>query len=302
MLEKNKVFFGEKGHTATSLSHLVNIATLQIQEFNSEIENLSFLSKSISLLDSQHDSKTISIGKDIEFLDNIESKINKVGLLKGFIAWVREAVKAKEFETKRLNLYSFNDYINDLKLDVRNPVYKPDVNADDVISEYNIRIRADYFRLQALASNIGSIIHSDGQFDKAVKKYQHRVNNPIEVTQDGKNTIIVEYAVSISSPDLESRFMHLQKTYREYQAEFNKLQYTIEKEVQQRNIAIKLENAKISQEHNAKISSLQSDFELYVMTELKYIQDLKIVLPNAFTEVFNYLNSLTNGDSDSNTN
>ena len=95
-------FFSENGLTSTSANHVANLAKEYVQNIEKDLSNTSFINTSVTLIDSNNN-VTTSIGKDAAFLELVETKLNKISDAKSLIAWLREALKAKENLQAELN-------------------------------------------------------------------------------------------------------------------------------------------------------------------------------------------------------
>lgn len=111
MKKINEIFFakeGEKGVTSSSANYLANMATELLESFNNNMRNLSFIDKKVSIVGS--DSAILaSKGIELKKFEGIPIAIDEASKLYAFIAYIKEAIKAKEDEIATARKYSFND-------------------------------------------------------------------------------------------------------------------------------------------------------------------------------------------------
>lgn len=197
-MESNSVFFSDNGLTSTSANHVANLAKEYVQNIEKDLNNTSFVNTSVTLIDSNNNVK-ISIGKDATFLELVETKLNKISDAKSLIAWLREALKAKENLQAELNRLSLADWVKMEKNETL-PEYPERDNymtEDDYYASLNIKDRNRYYMLETQAAVYGKYIHPSGAFSKAREELSDKLNRPHEVKEDGRDTIIYNYNPSV---------------------------------------------------------------------------------------------------------
>ena len=90
-MDKTK-FFGVSGLTSTSANHIANMAKEYYQALNEELENIRWYDTTIQLI-SANENKTLSKGQTST---EINATVDKIYKCKALIAWLREALKAKD--------------------------------------------------------------------------------------------------------------------------------------------------------------------------------------------------------------
>lgn len=285
------IFFGEQGLTSTSAGYVANLAKEYIAGLEEFINNLSFYNTDIQLLSSQ-ETKSLSRGNDSTSLPNITMALRTIAKAKSLIAWLREALKAKEHMITQLSR-------TDMELwAIKNGKTLPEVGEiapyteEMEISKLSVKDRNNYFKLQTYAAVFGKAIHPDGPVNKARVEFADKLRNPTKLQGTGRDGIIYSYSPTVAQEDLENTFFALQKQQRAYQAEFNKLAHTITENVfaeQQRRLKQKADNYN---KYSLAMRELTNEFAQYTQAEIKKISDLKIVIPDDLKDIYDVVKSL----------
>ena len=106
----NEIFFDNHGLTSTSASHLADLAQEVIAGNEAKLKNMTFLTTKVDIVGSASESgKTICVGYDGNMLAQVRPLLEEIASMNAFCAWMREAVKAKDKELKRVaNLHLKN--------------------------------------------------------------------------------------------------------------------------------------------------------------------------------------------------
>ena len=94
-MEKDKVFFSKDGLTTTSANHIANMAKEAYKSLETKLNTAVFYTTEIGILGGNA-SNTLKEGVDDNFLKDIYPDLMHIAELKSLIAWLREAIKAKE--------------------------------------------------------------------------------------------------------------------------------------------------------------------------------------------------------------
>ena len=291
MKEKNKVFFGENGITSTSANHIANIAKEYVQHLQKEDAAICFLDCKVSWIPSLS-SKNINYGIKSDALKRIPENLEKITEANSLIAWLREAIKAKEAEMRDISTLDLKNYLEVEKTDypVRPSKVKYDfVEFDDIMATLSIKEREEYYGLETKCAAIGKLIHSEGSFSKARKDLQQRILQPITVQGE---TMIYEYTPSVMLREVEDMFFTLQNEHRSAQASLNAIKFKIQQKVDEIN---QKENSKFSfdtAEYNNTCKKLQIDFNAYKEKMMAELSQLKILIPNSLKNIFEILNKI----------
>ena len=292
-MESNNVFFSENGLTSTSANHVANLAKEYVQNIEKDLSNTSFINISVSIIDSNND-VTISIGKDATFLELIENKLNKISAAKSLIAWLREALKAKEKLQQELNQLSLYDWIKTEKNETV-PVYpeRDDyMTEDDYYASLNIKDRNRYYMLETQAAIYGKYIHPSGAFSKAREELSDKLNKPHEVKEDGRDTIIYNYNPSVEQSKVEDLFFKLQKDYRQVQAQLNGMKHECELALSENRISIDNAYKEELEKYNQTINKYNVEYNLWTKKKSQEYASLKIAIPDNLKSIYNEVNSL----------
>lgn len=104
---ENKVFFGERGLTSTSANHVANLAKEFISSNENYLNSISFINCKVGLIGSDKD-QTYSLG--VQNLNDIEVILADIAKCKALIAWLREAIKAKNALISDINNLNISSY------------------------------------------------------------------------------------------------------------------------------------------------------------------------------------------------
>ena len=296
MQEKNKVFFDENGITSTSANHIANMAKEYVQQLQNEDAAINFLDCKVLLAVSK-DCKLINIANGVksDVIKKVPENLHKITEANSLIAWLREAIKAKESEMEDITALDFDSY---LKLEnIERPI-RPNrsnygyVEFKDILATLSIKEREEYYGLETKCAVIGKFIHPDGSFSHARKELQQRILQPMKVDGVGQNAMIYEYAPSIGAEEVENLFFSLQNEHRTAQASLNAIKFTIQQKVEEIN---QKENNRLSVDtntYNNTYKKLQVDFSAYKEKNRAELSKLKIVIPNALANIFEILNNI----------
>lgn len=281
---ERKCFFGDNGLTSTSANHIANLAKEKISQLEEQLNRISFLQVTISLIGSSEKS-VIESGITEEELNSIPDKIKEIAECKSLIAWLREAIKAKE------ELYN-----TERKREPEYDLVRP--TKDHVLTEYEyyeslpINERNRYYSLEAKAATIGKIIHPKGSYSTARKELDKRLVTPNTYEGSGRDTTIYGYLPTVDRNKVETIFFDLQNTQRNLQAELNSMKFACEQAIKesQRESDAKYYNE--LRDYNSKLEQIDAEFQKQKNENLAAIDKLKIVIPDSLMSIFNTIKSL----------
>lgn len=304
----------DKGLTQTSANHLCNIATEVIERIMASINNVSFIEEHVSLISS--DAKKLSAkGISEETLATIPDVLEKVSEYTAFIAWCREAIKAKDSIIKDIEDYTFNEYLIDNNITLEDypdqPTYpsKPTIITDaDIKNGWSIKEYALYLKTEAFAATFGKVIHKDGNYNIAMDNLNKKLSNPIDTSFNGRDTIIKEYEASVDPIKINETFFKLQSTQRQYEKALNGIKYTLKEKASETNIKAESDFRKAVeayrverqlyenkvQELDNTIDKFHSYYRAYVESEHNKASKLKIVIPDSMTNTWKELEEISN--------
>ena len=111
MNDINEIFFDNHGLTSTSASHLADLAQEVIAGNEAKLKNMTFVTTKVDIVGSPSESgKTICVGYDENMLNQVHPLLEEIASMNAFCAWMREAVKAKDKEMKRVANFTFEEW------------------------------------------------------------------------------------------------------------------------------------------------------------------------------------------------
>lgn len=208
MKKCNEVFFSDKGMTSTSANHLANIAAEVVQARKLELENVTFISEYISVLGTNREKVLVVEGNSAEDITRIKESLKFISEANSFIAWVREAIKAKEEELNEISNISLEDYCNLMKVEVPLLPSRMKKSSMKTFGTWNIKERNEYYSLEAYSAAIGKFIHPNGAFSKARKQLQAKLTRPHSVDKSSSSNIVIyDYIPSVELSTVEDSFL-----------------------------------------------------------------------------------------------
>ena len=221
----NDIYFGEEGMTSTSAQHVSAMANVMVQDVKQHIMGLRLYEKSIRVI-GDVECKVEEVNNTLPEISDGVKQICKANAL---IAWLREAVKERE---------KAQQYVQDMTLDKwmelegiekptsPQPPMMPKINFQDYntildtglsVKEYN-----RFVELNSALAVYGEMIHDKGLLTRQKNELARIMQNPTEVKESGRDTIITTYKVDVNiGVDLDKLYTELQSEYRKLQAEKN---------------------------------------------------------------------------------
>ena len=291
-MKKDLIFFGDKGLTATSANHVANIAKEFVTNTEEELEAVQFYSTSIGLI-SQEKEAVLHVGTDIEQIKAIPEKLERVAAAKSLMAWLREAIKAKERLTAEVKTIGLKEYCETMEIELPClPKRETDWTIDDVVATYSIKDRNRYYALEAKAATIGKYIHPSGEFATARKDFQKKLQKPKDASGSGRDMTIQTYVPTVCAEDVDEVFFALQRAHRDVQAELNGMKHNVEKAMQQDAMEKQEKYNDEFQQYAAEHERLTNEMKQYKLQELKKVQALRIVIPHDLTDIYEEMNRI----------
>ena len=294
MKEKNKIFFGTKGITSTSANHIANIAKEVMEESRALLENITFVNCNVGLISSDV-SRLTEKGYDTDELGNIVLSINKVAECNALIAYLREAIKAKEEELAYIEGISTSKFLKIKGIEIVDPRSSHSLDfmtEDDAIALLSQQERIRYLILEATAAAIGNRIHPGKSFAEARRKLELKRKEPIKLVGSGSDALVYTYSPSADVDEVNETFMQLQSAYRTANKQLNSLKFKVKQIMDDHNLKAKREYAAQSEEYDRIIATYAKQTEAFIEEQKKELLELKIVIPSDFQKLFDELNSL----------
>lgn len=294
MKEKNNIFFGTKGITSTSANHIANIAKEVMEESRALLENITFVNCNVGLISSDV-SRLTEKGYGTDELGNIVLSINKVAECNALIAYLREAIKAKEEELDYIEGISTSKFLKIKGIEIVDPrsSYSLDfMTEDDAIALLSQQERIRYLISEATAAAIGNRIHPGKSFAEARRKLELKRKEPIKLVGSGSDALVYTYSPSADVDEVNETFMQLQSAHRTANKQLNSLKFKVKQIMDDHNLKAKREYAAQSEEYDRVIATYAKQAEAFIEEQKKELLELKIVIPSDFQKLFDDLNAL----------
>lgn len=290
-MEQN-VFFTENGLTSTSANHIANLAKEYVQDEEMQLNSIRMVNCFVSVIGSSEKTQILK-GTDDSWLQWYTESVNGVTDAKSLIAWLREAIKAKEQMLKEIDSKDIEEWAeeNNITLPER-PVKRSVPTREQLIAELDIKERNRIYRLETEAAVIGKCIHPNGQFSDARKELHNRLSTPIEIKGEGRDALVYSYEPSCDFNDVDRIFFELQKWHRESQAELNSILFKIDERVKNEEISANAEYIEARKSYERDYETVRAEFKLWKDKESKRVSSLKIVIPNDLNKIYERVSKL----------
>ena len=276
---------GKDGLAITSANHLANISKEMYEALQSKLESLKLYSRDYMLAVNGNTYRVENESEQSE-LKNLSSSLKEIGLLKSLIAYLREAIKAKQ---ALLQDEAFEKHVEELvkagRADLEKPIAKQVISFEEELDKLSAEQKARYYTLEARCATIGAFIHPDGVFAKARKAFFEHKKDPVKVAGKGQEAEIHTFSSSFTAETVEKQFFALQTEYRSAQAEFNKLKGEVEERVAEANKVIASES----------LGAMKLWMETRKVERVKYdeaVKALKVVIPQNLREIYEKVNAV----------
>lgn len=295
-MEKDMIFFAAdgKGLTSTSANHLANLAKEMIRNIEASLADMKFYSTAVSLIGGENPN-LLNTGNTDGDVETVVDRLYKVAKAKSLIAWLREAIKAKDRmlkETKEMTLEGYAE-LRGIKLDE-----EPDVldygslSEEEYYASLPIGERCRYYTVEALAATLGKAIHEDGTFAMARKGLRNVAQSPHRVSGDGRDTLIYSYTPTVDEEKVEEVYFHLQKLYRDAQSQLNGMKQDCQNAIDKSSTKKYSELTKAMTEYNSRRKQLTVEMTEYINSEVQRIAALRIVIPESLIDIYDVVNNL----------
>lgn len=289
---KQSVFFAENGITSTSANHVANLAKEYVQDEELQLNNIRLVDCYVSVIGSSEKTQVCK-GVDDSWFEFFTENVVGVYEAKSLIAWLREAIKAKEQMLKDIDNMDIEEWAADNGITLpERPVKRSVPTREELIANLDIKERNRIYRLETEAAVIGKCIHPSGKFSDARKELHERLNTPIEIKGEGRDALVYSYEPSCDFNKVDNTFFELQKWHRESQAELNSILYKIDEQVRNDEIAANCEYVESRKAYEREYETFRAQFKLWKEQESKRVSSLKIVLPNELAKIYERVSKL----------
>lgn len=283
-MKKDMIFFGKAGLTSTSANYIANMAKEYVESAKERLEQISFVHKYIQILGGP---KT-QVNKGIKDLNFISEDLNTITDMYSLIAWLREAIKAKESLLEEINNTTIQEWAKkEGKTIPETPIRMDSITEEDIIANMLVGERNKYLSLQTKCSVMGKFLHPKGAFAEAKVAMKKAINTPIAYTESGRDTIVTSYYPSIIESEVNTCFFDLQKEWRSAQAELNGMKHSITTAIEKDSQEKDSQYIKECTEYNNKVEVINTEFKLWKDTTSSEVSNLKIIIPKHLETVYN---------------
>lgn len=283
-------FFGESGLTATSANHIANLLKMRYETIENELNSVNFTSEKMQIIGSpeEHICKKAFVFN----ADGIKERLEEISRCKGFIAFLREAIKCKGALAEEIE-----DYQSEQPEFPVPPVPERSISAEDYLRARSIGERVTYYATEARAATYGKYIHPGGHLDKQRHRAFDAFSEPDKVANTGRETVFIKFENAMLMSEIDDIISQLQAEQRKSEAQLNGLKHDIEEAVK-RDAQAKLDDYRVKKaEYDKAVEEVQRKREDIRIADQqarldrrKVIEELKIVIPNQYRDLFNELN------------
>ena len=296
-MDKDLIFFSAEGRglTSTSANHVANMAKEMIHILEARLAAMVFYSTEVSLIGSGS-VNVLRKGADADDVKSVSGMLHRVAEAKSLIAWLREAIKAKDRLLKRAEDLSLEEFARIEGLTIPEaPVMEEALTEDGYYGGLSLDERNRYYELETLAAVIGKEIHPGGHFADARDDLAQRTQNPRSVEGDGRDTLIYSYEPSVGAELIETVYFDLQKQYREAQAKLNAMKYECEKAVTDSKVKVSTDYTKALERWNGEMQTIRSRHAEYIRKKVREYGGLKIIIPDSLDGIYQEVSHLGKG-------
>lgn len=310
----------EPGLTPTSASFLAGLASQEVNRLEAVVKGSTFYDTHIELLSGNAEPRLEQKGKDKAFLDELAKVALRIGELRGFMAYVHEAVKERDRRLDRLSKLTFNEWLalpeNKAELEAKKareklecpkqPEQKKEADVEWAKTRLSVKELAHYLLLEATASTIGVYVHPNGALADAKDDLAAKTVRPVDSDGYGSELMIRTYTPSVEPDLVYAKYNEMQQLHRTREAELNRLKAKLEIMTKNENLErnrlyreklVEHQKAlaayKVQKDTNAaEDKKLETAYADWLLKETDEVRNLKIVVPHEFEEIYQYLSEL----------
>lgn len=294
-MKKDMIFFagtGQPGLTSTSANHLANMAKEMIRGIEGSLDSLVLYSTSVSLIGNSDDNILVHGASETE-LSAVEGKLRTVAKAKSLIAWLREAIKARERLIAETESLTLEEYARQEGIELpKAPEPESALTEDEYYASLTLAERNRYYELETLAAVLGKAIHPDGSFANARNALDQRIQRPRDVKGDGRDTLIYTYVPTVEPEAVEKVYFELQREYREAQARLNSMKYECQRAVKKSQVEVQTAYAEAVARYNDETQLLMARLSAYIKERTRELGDMKILIPESLHGIYEEVSRL----------
>ena len=286
---QTKAFFGTEGLTSTSANHIANLAKEANREHQNYLASIQFYSERIGIIGTP-ERVLAQEGVNLEGLSKVKTAIESIAENNALIAFIREAIKEKERLEKEAKSWKnevARDAIELRRKENVSPSQPVHVTEEDMFARLSIGQVEHYLTLEAQCSVIGKYIHEGGALSNARIDAMQKVTHPRTVKENGRDTIVTEYELTVSTDNIDSVYFDFQALHRSYQSELNGMKKAMIDDAQAINLKMdedyrfaRTQYLHVNAELDREEQKIEMDEREKRQELLREVQNLKIVIPN----------------------
>lgn len=293
-MKKDMIFFSadNNGLTSTSANHIANLAKEMVREIETSLSGLTLYSTSVALIGTENNN-TLTEGDTVDTLNTVQSQLHSVARANALIAWLREAIKAKERLLKETEELSTEAY---MKLQgIEKPVIPEmakTLTEDEYYANMSVNERNRYYSLEALASVLGKAIHPNGAVAVARERLNERIKEPKSIEGNGRDALICTYTPTVEIQEVDDVYFSLQKEFREVQASLNSIKFDCQKAVKESEIEAQTTYLDEYAKYEGERLRIQNEKSAYIKKQTREIGNYKILIPESLKEIYDKVTHL----------
>ena len=271
----------KKGLTSSEASHIANFIKEQVKNIDVTTSNFKVITQ-----EGRRDGTYLRLDSNEE-IKNWDDLLLEKGKLFALSAWLKESIKYKEDQIKKIRSSSL-DTSTLPKKDVPKPPTKLDTSFEDFFLELSIKEKAEYLLNESKASHIGKFIHNFDGVRNVLDNFK-----PTEfVNISSTEVMTVRNTMLYDREELLGRIEKLQNIHREcekvinyYKAKHKEWAAELETQFQKNWKNYAEEVHMIERENSMILVKARADFEIERTSKLEVLKNLKITIPIEFQPI-----------------
>lgn len=271
----------KKGLTSSEASHIANFIKEQVKNIDVTTSNFKVITQ-----EGRRDGTYLRLDSNEE-IKNWDDLLLEKGKLFALSAWLKESIKYKEDQIKKIRSSSL-DTSTLPKKDVPKPPTKLDTSFEDFFLELSIKEKAEYLLNESKASHIGKFIHNFDGVRNVLDNFK-----PTEfVNISSTEVMTVRNTMLYDREELLGRIEKLQNIHREcekvinyYKAKYKEWAAELDTQFQKNWKNYAEEVHMIERENSMILVKARADFEIERTSKLEVLKNLKITIPIEFQPI-----------------
>ena len=279
--QKYKIMLDKKGLTSSEASHIANFIKEQVKNIDVTTSNFKVITQ-----EGRREGNYLRLDSNEE-IKNWDDLLLEKGKLFALSAWLKESIKYKEDQIKKIRSSSL-DTSTLPKKDVPKPPTKLDTSFEDFFLELSIKEKAEYLLNESKASHIGKFIHNFDGVRNVLDNFK-----PTEfVNISSTEVMTVRNTMLYDREELLGRIEKLQNIHREcekvinyYKAKYKEWAAELDTQFQKNWKNYAEEVHMIERENSMILVKARADFEIERTSKLEVLKNLKITIPIEFQPI-----------------